>query len=411
MPGLNTSDVLIIGAGAAGLAAARALHDAGRPALVVEARGRLGGRLHTDRAHGPVELGAEFIHGDRAATWDLVRAAGLRAAPWGEERLFARGGAIAPADDPLPPRVFALYQAVATYDGPDLSVEELLGRLAPADDPARTLALRWLANLEGADTALLSAAAYARERAASSNGEGNFHLLDGYDRVVDQLALGLDLRLDSPVEAVAWDEAGARLTLAGGEELAARRVLVTAPLAVLRAGRIAFAPALPPEKRAAMGRIAMGHVTKLALWFDRQLWPDFTVVSTDGRIATWWPVESAATPTLMGYQGGRVALEVAAMGEAAAIEAGLAELTQLFGAEVRGACLGGRLADWSRDPWSLGAYSYSPVDMGDAREVLAAPVAGTLFFAGEATAAGGHIATVHGAIESGRRAAAEILSA
>jgi monoamine oxidase len=404
-------DTIIIGAGAAGLAAATELAAAGRPALVVEARGRAGGRIHTDHSHGPAELGAEFIHGDRAATWPYVRAAGLRTAPWGRDRQFARGGAILAPDDPLPARVLALYEQVAGYAGADVSAEALLRRAAPADDPALTLALRWLANLEGADTARLSAARYAWEREHSANGEDNFHILDGYDRLVAHMAAGLDLRLGAPVERVAWAPGQVELALAGGAMLAARRAIVTVPLGVLQAGRPIFAPELPAAKREAIAAIPMGHVTKLLLWFGRQLWPDFTVLSTDGRIATWWPVESAATPTLMGYQGGAVALEVAALGEAAAIAAGLEELAALLGADVREAFLGGRLADWSRDPWSLGAYTYSAVGMGEARAALAAPVADTLFFAGEATVLDGHIATVHGAVESGRRAAAEILAA
>ncbi|HMQ31173.1 MAG TPA: NAD(P)/FAD-dependent oxidoreductase [Chloroflexaceae bacterium] len=403
-------DVIIIGAGASGLAAARAMADAGRHALVVEARDRAGGRIWTDHSHGPVELGAEFVHGDRAITWELVHAAGLRLAPWGADRRFARGGRVLAADDPTIARVYELYDAVARYEGPDVSVAELLATRAPAGDPALAIALRWLANLEGADPARLSAAAFGYERASSTNGEGNFHILDGYDRLVAHLAAGLDLRLGSPVERVAWGEAGAAVELAGGETLEARRVLVTLPVGVLKAGRPAFAPALPPAKAAAIAAIPMGQVTKLAMWFDRRLWPTFTALSTDGQIATWWPVESAATPTLMGYQGGPQAVAVAAMGEERAIAAGLDDLAALFGPEVRRAFLGGRLADWSRDPWSCGAYTYSAVGMGAARAALAEPVAGTLFFAGEAVAQGGHIATVHGAIESGRRAAAAILA-
>lgn len=404
-------DVIIIGAGAAGLAAARALAAAGVEALLVEARDRIGGRIWTDHSHGPTELGAEFIHGDRAATWEYVRAAGLRTSPWGDDRRFARGGRVLPAGDPAVARVYALYEAVAHHAGPDISAAELLGGRAQADDPALGLALRWLANLEGADPARLSAAAFAHERLASSNGEGNFHILDGYDRVVAHLARGLAIRTGCPVARVGWAPDGAVVELAGGEALRARRVVVTVPVGALQAGRLAFAPELPEAKRAALGAIPMGHVTKLAMWFDRQLWPDFTVLSSDGRIATWWPVESAATPTLMGYQGGHQALAVAAMGEEQAVAVALDELAVLFGPEVRAALVGARLADWSRDPWSCGAYTYSAVGMGAARAALAAPVAGTLFFAGEAVAAGGHIATVHGAIESGRRAAAEILAA
>lgn len=401
-------DTIIIGAGAAGLAAAQALQAAGERVLLLEARDRVGGRIATDRTYGPVELGAEFIHGDRASTWAYVRAAGLQTAPWGTVRRFARGGQVLPADDPAIARTFALYAAATSYQGPELSVAALLAHYAAADDPALGFALRWLANLEAADPAQLSATALTRERAESQNGEGNFHILDGYDRLVAHMAAGLSIRLASPVTLLDWAPGQVVAHLAGGERLTARRAVVTVPVTLLRAARPAFRPALPADKLAALDAIAVGHVTKLILWFSRQTWPDFSVLSTDGQVVTWWPVESAATPTLMGYVGGPAALALAARGEAGAIAVGLEELATLFGAEVRAACLGGRLADWSREPWSLGAYSYSPLGIGAARATLAAPLAGTLFFAGEATVANGHIATVHGAIESGLRAAAEI---
>lgn len=402
-------DIIIIGAGAAGLAAGQRLRAAGRDALIVEARDRVGGRIHTDRSHGPAELGAEFIHGDRAVTWEIVRAAGLRTAPWLGRRGFGQAGRILPPDDPADERANALYDLATNYDGPDRSTADLLRAAAEPGEPALTFALQWLANIEGADPERLSAKALSREHATSSNGEGNFHILDGYDRAVAQLAAGLEIRLKCAVERVAWGEEGVRLGLAGGEELRARRAIVTVPLGVLQAGRPIFEPELPEAKRRAIGAIAMGNVTKLLLWFERPIWPELMVLSTDGAVATWWPVESAAVPALMGYTGGPAALRLAALGEAAAIELALRELSALLGLDAAAVCLGGRMADWSRDPWSLGAYSYSPVGMGDARAVLAAPL-GPLHFAGEATVTSGHIATVHGAIESGRRAADEVIA-
>ncbi|MCS6882307.1 MAG: NAD(P)/FAD-dependent oxidoreductase [Oscillochloridaceae bacterium] len=403
-------DTLIIGAGVAGLAAARALQAAGQHICVLEARERVGGRIATDRTYGPVELGAEFVHGDRACTWTEIRAAGLRTRPWGTSRRFARGGRLLSPDDPAIARTYELFELVNTYDGPEVSVAELIARHTTPGDPAGEFVLRWLANLEAADPARLSAVAIARERAESQNGSGNFHLLDGYDCLTNHMAAGLPIRLGAPVARLVWRPGAVVARLARGEALTARRALITAPAGVLRAGRPAFDPPLPAERLAALHAIGVGHVTKLILWFDRQLWPEFTVLSTDGQVVTWWPAPGAATPTLMGYAGGPAALRLAARGEAGAIATGLAELTALFGADARAACLGGRLADWSRDPWSLGAYTYSPVSMGDARAILAAPLAETLYFAGEATVTGGHLATVHGAIESGYRAAAEILA-
>ncbi len=404
-------DTIIIGAGAAGLAAGQRLRAAGRTPLILEARDRIGGRIHTDHTHGPVELGAEFIHGERAATWEAVRAAGLRTVGWSDDRRrFASGGEIYAADDPVTSRTAALFAIATSYRGPEISVAALIDSLVALDDPACRFALRWLANLEAADTQLLSAAVLTHERELATSGDTNFHILDGYDRVVVQLADGLDIRLSQAVERVAWDEAGGSVTLVGGGAHAARHLIITVPVGVLQTGRPIFTPPLPAKKRAAIDAIAVGHVIKLMLWFDHQFWPDFVVLSTDGRIVTWWTVASAATPTLMGYVGGPAALEIAALGEQGVISLGLSELSQLFGADAAAASLGGRISGWSENPWSLGAYTYSPVGIGNARAILAAPV-GPLHFAGEATPTNGHIATVHGAIESGWRAADEVLAA
>jgi monoamine oxidase len=401
--------VIIIGAGAAGLSAGQALRSAGSAPLILEARDRIGGRIHTDHTYGPVELGAEFIHGDQAITWAIVRAAGLATIPWGDTRLFARNGSIIPANDPLGAQVAALFNAIYTSSGPEISVAQRLAALAPPDDPAAGIVSRWLANLEGADVQRLSAPAVAREHIESTNGATNFHLVGGYDAVPQALAAGLDIQCSSPVVRIAWNPAGATLTLASGVQYQARRVIITVPLGVLQAGLPVFDPPLPAPKRAAIEALAMGQVSKLVLWFDQAFWPDFTVLSTDGCIATWWPVETAATPTLMGYTGGPAGIALADRGEAGAIAVALAELERLFGPVARHAFRGGRLADWSREPWSRGAYSYTPVGAGTARADLAAPVGDVLFFAGEAGVTNGHIATVHGAIETGRRAAQEVM--
>ena len=404
-----TYEVIIIGAGAAGLSAAQALQAAGREVLVVEARNRVGGRIWTEHSQGPVEYGAEFIHGEYALTWEIVRANRLAATAWANDgRRFAIGSQLLPADDPLLERVYGLWEALHTYDGPDESVLVVLDHLIAPDDPARYFVLRWLANIEAGDAARISAKELSRERAQSTNGDTNFHLDAGYAQVPAALATDLNIRLATPVLRVAYDATGVTLNLASGETLWANTALITVPLGVLQAGSLAFDPPLPAEKRAAIGAIDMGHVTKLALWFADAFWDPFVILSTNGPVASWWPVESARVPTLMGYTGGPAALNLARLGEQSAIAAALDSLCEIFGPRPRELLRGGRLVDWSIDPWSRGAYSYSPFGMGAARSVLAAPMP-PLFFAGEATCTGGDLATVHGAIGSGRRAAGEIL--
>ncbi len=400
-------DVIVIGAGIAGLAAGHTLQSAGCRVLVLEARQRIGGRIWTDTRYGPVEFGAEFIHGHRAASWELVRQAGLPTSCWGRDRRFAIGGRMLAPDDPISTAVLQLYQQICCYRGPEVSVAELIER-STALPAVKQLVERWLANLEGADLSRLSATALARERRLSTIGEDNFHIDCGYQRLLEPLSTNLTIELGTVVTLIRWNADQVEVMSADRRQWRARYLVVTVPVSLLQVGLPAFEPPLPTDKQTALAAIPMGHVTKLVLWFEQRFWSDFTVLSTDGVIATWWPVSSARTPTLMGYAGGQQAIRVAELGESEAIAVALRELQTLFAVEVKPYFLGGRLIDWSRDPWSRGAYTYSSAGTPAARVTLAMPL-GPIHFAGEATVTGAEIATVHGAFESGRRAARAIL--
>ncbi len=415
---MTNHDIIIIGAGAAGLAAAQKLRQSGREALVLEARPRIGGRIWTDRTHSQVELGAEFIHGNNAATWQLVRPANLLTEPWpwrgsggAEVRRVARGGTLLAEEDPLAARVDRLFAQVEAYTGPERSVLAEIERLTAGDDAVRPLIDHRFACMEAADISRLNAAALREERELNSAGWENYRIAAGYDALPALLAQGVNLRLEAAVAKIGWDEAGARLTLQTGERLQARQVIVTVPLGVLQAGDIEFEPELPPAKRQAIAALAMGPVTKLALWFKRQVWPGFTFLVTDGMVLAWWITGTPQLPALMGYIGGPAALALAQLGQDEAIAQARREARALFGAAVDEAFVAGRMVSWAADPWSRGAYSYTPLGASTAtRAELAAPLQNTLFFAGEATLTNGHLATVHGAIESGWRAAAEVLA-
>lgn len=421
--------VLVIGAGAAGLAAARYLMDGGQVVTVLEARSRPGGRVHTayDMAAHPVELGAEFIHGDRVLTWDWVRQARLVTVGSqidSEQNSFIYyGGQL---------RLYADMEglpdlSILEIDTTDLDVETLLHRpdtaTAPEDMPfgalvdqhypalsaeARRLYDQVISSEYGAGIDQLGVAGLA-EATYDNDGEGNFRIVEGYSRLIDAMARGLDIRYQQVVTRIAYGAEGVQVTTEDGQQYDGAAVVVTLPLAVLQAGAVEFSPPLPQATQAAIDGLGSGKVNKLILRFDRAFWPAaMEGVSTSGDSQFWWrpgwgrPNE---TPTLTALMGGAAGERYSAMSQDEAIAAGLADLTEIFKRDdLAERLVSGRFVNWGADPFSLMGYSHVPVGAAGLREVLAQPVANVLHFAGEAT----HPlrpATVHGALESGIRAA------
>jgi monoamine oxidase len=410
------TDVLVIGAGAAGLGAARALADAGRRVVVLEARNRIGGRVWTDHTFGPVpvERGAEFIHGERAGTWAWVRRVGLTTAShtrWSGRRVALGDGRLAGAEllhaRPDLRRVFELEDALVAYDGPDCSLADWLAANDYSPLAAHIADVR-LAHSYCATPATISVAELAHELRLDDKGPGDFHILEGYDRVLAAVADGLDIRLDTPVTAIRWDVDGVEVSTPRGA-FTARSAVVTLPLALLKADAVRFDPPLPEEKQRAIVALAIGPAMKLLLRFAEPFWdPEMTFLTADQPIAVWWTVRQDA-PLLTGFITGPRAVRLAAYGAEGAIARGLAQLDALFEGAPSQLFAAGQLVDWAADEWARGGYSSVPPGAHGQRNALARAV-GPLHFAGEATVVDNNPATVHGALHSGARAAAEIIS-
>ena len=408
-------ETVVIGAGAAGLAAARALHDAGQPAIVLEARDRIGGRVQTDHTVGvvPVERGAEFIHGAHVETWTWLQRAGLHAVPvstWAGRRVALGGGRLA---GPWLFRVRrdlrnvkAFEERIAAYAGPECSLADWL-RGQHVSPLAAQIAFLRLAHSYCATPDTLSMAALAYEYSIDTDAGGNFRILEGYDRVLAMIADGLDIRLNMPVKEVRWGNDGVEVVTSGGA-WQARHAVITLPLAVLQAGAVHFDPALPAARQQAIAGLAMRPALKLLLRFDEVFWPrDMTFISADDPVPVWWTVRPGE-PLLTGFATGRYAERLSVLGEEGAIERGLAALDGMFKGAASRRFVKGAVADWGRDPWARGGYSSAPPGMHGQRAVLAEPC-GALHWAGEATVTDSNPATVHGALRSGERAAQEIL--
>ncbi len=414
---MTTYDVIVIGAGVAGLAAARRLHDAGRNVLVCEARDRIGGRVWSDASDPAyaIELGAEFIHGDEVSTWQFVRQLGLAttiAGRWDGRRIWhhaqLQDALTLFANDVTLPPLATIEAQIATYEGPDISFAQWL------DDNdyhglARHLADIRLAHSAATTPELASIHAMQADIVQGEHLGGNdHHIVGGYAPIVAALAQALQIRMKSVVTAIHDGDDHCRVMLANGEVLTATRVIVTIPLALLKTGAIAFQPPLPAAKLHAIRQIDMHGAVKIALRFRERFWDDTaSFFSLVDPAPVWWTAATDA-PYLMGFFTGPRAAHIGAVVDP--LGTCLDLLTEVFGDVVREQLVGWRMINWSVDPWSLGAYSSVPVGAHGLRPALAAPH-GRVHFAGEATAVDGHAASVHGAISSGWRAVDEIEAA
>lgn len=432
-------DVIVVGGGASGLAAARSLGRAGCAVLLLEARDRLGGRVHSladPRSPVPIELGPEWVHGSPAVTLRVLDEYGAALVADGGTS-FARdecGELREESDDPFE-RAAALLRRGGDAAA-DESVAALLAReTSPEGVRAARAAARLVAGFDAADPARASAREIAEEWSGDAIAGGSQGRPEGgYAPFVAHLVRSLErgcvrVRTDAIVSAIAWGTGGVEVaaTVRGTPQtFRARHAIVTVPAGVLQAtggaGAIAFEPPLPDSPARALAAIAMGPVLKVVLRFRTPFWEtvregryrDASFLSCDGAFPTFWTQAPQRAPLLTAWAGGPAADALSSLGRDAVRGLALAGAGALFGdttlAEEE--CEAAYLHDWQRDPFTRGAYSYVLVGGAGARERLGEPLAdASLVIAGEATATGGEGGTVAGALQSGERAAAAVLEA
>ncbi len=431
-------DVVVVGAGAAGLAALGELDRAGCSVLCVEARERIGGRIltvHDPLSPLPLELGAEFIHGRPPEIWDIVRAERLPVYDCADASVRIRDGQIQKQEDAwLPMGALMREMRADASQGPDQSFASFLNQSDHAPD-AQELSASFVEGFNAARKELIGIASLAKDANASEqiDGDRSFRFSQGYDAIpLHLLSRARDpfkrLRLNTVVNRIEWKPGFVTLDVTSAltgsaQRITARRVVITLPLGVLTAapgsaGAVEWDPA-PGQHLEAAQSLAFGQVARMVFRFRQAFWEEKSVfadagflLSNEALFPTWWTPLSTRAPILTGWSAGPHADGLLGLPREQVIREAIKSLARILAVDAN--AIERKLAavyyhDWHSDPFARGAYSYVPAGAMPAREQLAQPVSDTIYFAGEATELNGHSATVHGAIASGLLAALRIV--
>jgi monoamine oxidase len=403
-------DVLVIGAGAAGLTAARELTSQGASVLVLEARDRIGGRAFTENSLGVAwDRGCSWLHASNVNPWmnyarqngfevvqdtwarhmydgmrrmDGSETAGLRAVTARMERELARAG----------------------RRGLDIPAEAAFTQETLAD-PWYPMAMDELTAWEGVEPSNFS----ALDSWQYDEDGADYVVPRGLGTLLAHYAKGVDVSLGTPVTRIRWGGRGVAADTAGGL-VAARVAIVALPSAVVAEGAVVFTPHLPAGVLQAHHDLPLGILDKVALRFKKNVFPSehsevLRMRRDDGR-GLRYLTRHGDSNVCIGYASGRLARGLEGAGEAAAIGYAVDELTAMLGGEVRKQFDKGVATAWAADAWSRGAYSHCVPGRYGARAILTRPVGGRIVFAGEHTEESAY-GTLHGAHRSGIRAAAE----
>jgi monoamine oxidase len=413
------NDTIVIGAGAAGLYAARELTRAGKRVVVLESSARVGGRMLTaleTSAGVPIEMGAEFVHGDAPETTKLLDEARLATVRVSGHHFRSDRGQFSP-QGPIWQRMAKVFTYMRDTRKHDRSFQEFLdGKPGGASLRAeRELARNFVQGFNGADPSRISEKSLAAQGNPTEGAAESRRIVNGYAALVVHLEREVAgvIRRSTAARHIAWSEGDVNVIDANGNAHRARSVIVTVPLPILQEGALTFAPSIPSIDSAAK-LLVMGHVLHVAITVRERFWertdPQLRFVHTPTRpIEVWWTQHPLTTPLLTAWTGGPPALELTRRGDVE--ETVLAELAHAFGmkrARAEQLVESMHWHDWSADVHVRGAYSYVGVGGASAPRTLARQTAGTVFMAGEATSQGSG-GTVEGALESASRAVKGVL--
>jgi monoamine oxidase len=407
---MPSSLIIVVGAGVAGLAAARHLTAAGRHVLLLEARDRLGGRILTLRdalSPLPIELGAEFVHGTSPVLWNIIDSARLPTMEVMGTNYHSSGGRLQKVD--AHPDFTRVYEAMK--QAPEQSFADFIAN-SKFDEATRAEVTAYIESFNAAPKENLSTG-YVLETEEAGVSDRSFRMLAGYDQLVRWLWHGVDsrladLRLNTEARAIRWRRGEVEVETSHGVFQGAK-IIVTAPIGVLASGAIRFDPE-PPVLRPVCEAMAMGQTVRIVMRFRERFWERDSkdqlsfLFSDDEVMPTWWTAVPARAPVITGWSAGPKAANLLGKSQEEIVGSAVQALARVLGIDsgfVFDRLEAAHYHDWHADPWARGAYCFVRPGGMDVQRWLGRPVEETLYFAGEATEATGNCGTVHGAIASG----------
>lgn len=432
---MNKADVIIIGAGAAGLTAGRKIAKAGKKVFVLEARNRLGGRINTLTVPGfsvPLEAGVEFIHGEMPVTKSLLKEAVISYYASEGNYYNIRNGKFLESEN-LGPTFSALFEKAGLLKK-DLPFGKFLDQYLKEDkyktirETARGLAEGY----DVADVQRVSTFALMEEWKDFGHSE-SYRIKGGHIKLAEFLSKEIkeysgEIFLSTVVKEIRWKPDNVEVIDSNGKSFSANKILIAVPLGVLQSNPneeayINFSPGLPEKLKAAKS-IGYGTVIKIFLEFKDAFWessenkirstPELGMLISDTPFTAWWTQLPDKTPLLTGWLAGPNAEKNKNKSEDEIIQMAFDALCYIFNTNksfLEKNLRAGKIVNWQIDPFSLGAYSYATVESTEAKKVLTKSVEKTIFFAGEALSEGIAMGTLEEALANGIRTANEILTA
>lgn len=429
-----TETVVIVGAGAAGLMAAKELSGAGKKVILLEAGSVAGGRIRTLRGDGfvgPVEHGAEFVHGELPLTFALLRSAGISFHPVKGKMMNVRKGkwgGRGEASEGWGELMEKMQQL-----GEDMPLSVFLSTRFAGEKykGLRDSVRRFAQGFDLADIHVASTLALYKEW---NEDEGEQYRIEGgYGRLIDWLGAECErqacvIHFSSPVEKITWEAGRVILTVAGGQMYSGSKAIVTVSLGMLQAslargkGGLLFSPGIDDHLQAA-GRMGYGTIVKILLQFTNSFWnkkeKKLGFVISDELVPTWWTQAPDDNPLLTGWLPGAALQRLQGIKENGLVKEGellqaclssLASIFEMDASLLRQQLAAFKIVDWSVEPFIRGGYSFETVESAAARTVLSKPIRETLYFAGEGLYEGDMAGTVEAALENGKLTAEKIIA-